>query len=703
MCLPRPDSPSLFGALLDRSAGFFRFGPSNTIGPRPAPLRPGHHGARDDVAHADGLADGRTTCSWSGPPRTTSGWRATSGCPATRPAGHAAAHRDVLQRPGRGASQLPAAVRLRTHRRRVELRRHRVRPPPSSSTATCRSDDGEQPPARHRSASAPYGRTTLQRGRVGVRRAVVGRDAARRRSTKRSEQLHARRERFWRDWLSTADVPRPPVPPVHRAQRARAQGAELRADRRDHGRGDDVAARDARRRAQLGLPLHVDPRHRVHAARAARSRLRLGGVRVLRVHPRRVARLAPRTPADGFDLQIMYGIGGETDLTEHTLDHLAGLRRTRARSASATARTTSSSTTCGGCSSTSVGSNIAQRRPDGAADLGGHRRSRRHRDRSEPRTRPGHLGDARRTAALRRVEGDVLGRGRPWRAPRASRRDDTERAERWQKAADEIKAEVLHEGRRRPRVFRQHYDTDALDASLLLIPIMGFLPPDDERVTRDRARDRRRAHQGRPRAALPGRSHRRRALAARRARSRSARSGWSRRSRSIGEIERARALFEKLLSFAGPLLLYAEEIDTTTGQHLGNYPQAFTHLALDRRRQPASSPLEPTDECRRHRTGRRGGRRFRWTARVPLPRARRGGRGHAHRPAQPPSLPTAALPGGDGHPASRPDRAGAASRAAQPSERRGRARRGHRLRPRPPGRPRDPRPRTCRSRCPTTA
>ena len=48
----------------------------------------------------------------------------------------------------------------------------------------------------------------------------------------------------------------------------------------------------------------------------------------------------------------------------------------------------------------------------------------------------------------------------------------------------------------------------------------------------------------------------------------------------IGEVDRARALFEKLLSFAGPLLLYAEEIDTTTGQHLGNFPQAFTHLAL---------------------------------------------------------------------------------------------------------------------------
>ena len=48
----------------------------------------------------------------------------------------------------------------------------------------------------------------------------------------------------------------------------------------------------------------------------------------------------------------------------------------------------------------------------------------------------------------------------------------------------------------------------------------------------------------------------------------------------IGEHDRARDLCQKLLSFAGPLLLYAEEIDTTTGEHLGNFPQAFTHLAL---------------------------------------------------------------------------------------------------------------------------
>ena len=48
----------------------------------------------------------------------------------------------------------------------------------------------------------------------------------------------------------------------------------------------------------------------------------------------------------------------------------------------------------------------------------------------------------------------------------------------------------------------------------------------------------------------------------------------------IGELDRARTLCERLLGYASPLGLYAEEIDPDTGRHLGNFPQAFTHLAL---------------------------------------------------------------------------------------------------------------------------
>ena len=128
-------------------------------------------------------------------------------------------------------------------------------------------------------------------------------------------------------------------------------------------------------------------------------------------------------------------------------------------------------------------------------------------------------------------------------------------------------------------VFRQHYKTDDLDASLLLLPIMGFLPPDDDRVkatvlaiadelTKDdlvlryRVEGTDTGFEGEEGTFTICSFWLVSALA------------------MIGETERARALCQKLLSFAGPLLLYAEEIDTTTGQHLGNFPQAFTHLAL---------------------------------------------------------------------------------------------------------------------------
>ena len=48
----------------------------------------------------------------------------------------------------------------------------------------------------------------------------------------------------------------------------------------------------------------------------------------------------------------------------------------------------------------------------------------------------------------------------------------------------------------------------------------------------------------------------------------------------IGEVQRARRLCEKLLAPANPLLLFAEQIEPATRRHLGNFPQAFTHLAL---------------------------------------------------------------------------------------------------------------------------
>jgi GH15 family glucan-1,4-alpha-glucosidase len=128
-------------------------------------------------------------------------------------------------------------------------------------------------------------------------------------------------------------------------------------------------------------------------------------------------------------------------------------------------------------------------------------------------------------------------------------------------------------------VFRQHDKTDDLDASLLLLPIMGFLPPDDARIkatvlaiadelTEDGLVLRYRV--GETDTGFRGKEG-----------TLTICSFWLVSALAmIGETKRAYALCQKLLSFAGPLLLYAEEIDATTGQHLGNFPQAFTHLAL---------------------------------------------------------------------------------------------------------------------------
>jgi GH15 family glucan-1,4-alpha-glucosidase len=161
----------------------------------------------------------------------------------------------------------------------------------------------------------------------------------------------------------------------------------------------------------------------------------------------------------------------------------------------------------------------------------------------------------------------------------AEDRGDEERAERWRGVADHIQAEVCERGVDDRGVFKQHYDADALDASLLLSPLMGFLPPEDERVratvlaiadelTEDGLVLRYSVHETDD--GLSGEEG-----------TFTICSFWLVSALSqIGEVERARPLCERLLSFASPLELYAEEIDAKTGRHLGNFPQAFTHLSL---------------------------------------------------------------------------------------------------------------------------
>jgi GH15 family glucan-1,4-alpha-glucosidase len=128
-------------------------------------------------------------------------------------------------------------------------------------------------------------------------------------------------------------------------------------------------------------------------------------------------------------------------------------------------------------------------------------------------------------------------------------------------------------------VFCQHYETTALDASVLLIPLLGFLPADDPRVRAtvlavadELSEDELvlRYHVEETDDGFSGEEG-----------TFTICSFWLVSALvEIGEIARARALCSKLLSFASDLHLYAEEIDVHTGRHLGNFPQAFSHLAL---------------------------------------------------------------------------------------------------------------------------
>jgi len=158
-------------------------------------------------------------------------------------------------------------------------------------------------------------------------------------------------------------------------------------------------------------------------------------------------------------------------------------------------------------------------------------------------------------------------------------RMDDQLGTRWQAAADEIHADICANGLDGRSVFTQHYETDALDASLLLMPLVRFLPPDDERIrntvlaiadelTVDGLVLRYRVEQTDD--GLPGEEG-----------AFTICSFWLVSALSeIGEAERARRLCERLLAFAGSLQLFSEEIDARSGRQLGNFPQAFTHLAL---------------------------------------------------------------------------------------------------------------------------
>ena len=157
-------------------------------------------------------------------------------------------------------------------------------------------------------------------------------------------------------------------------------------------------------------------------------------------------------------------------------------------------------------------------------------------------------------------------------------RGEGELAASWAQTAGEIKADILEHGVDKRGVLTQYYGTESLDASTLLAALFGFLPGSDKRLRAsvlaiaDELTEHDFVLRYRTDETDDGMSGKEGTFVIC--------SFWLVSALAIvGEMQRARDLMERLVKVASPLGLYAEEFDVDTGRHLGNFPQAFSHLA----------------------------------------------------------------------------------------------------------------------------
>ncbi|MFI5099657.1 MAG: glycoside hydrolase family 15 protein [Actinomycetes bacterium] len=161
----------------------------------------------------------------------------------------------------------------------------------------------------------------------------------------------------------------------------------------------------------------------------------------------------------------------------------------------------------------------------------------------------------------------------------AAIRGDNQLQSQWSHVAETIKDDILAHGVSDRGVLRQHYDTDALDASTLLAALFGFLPGNDERM---------RATVDAIATELTEDGFVLRYVTTETDDGLSGKEGtflicsfWLVSALTIvGRMQDAADLLERLVRIASPLGLYAEEFEVARARHLGNFPQAFSHLAL---------------------------------------------------------------------------------------------------------------------------
>jgi GH15 family glucan-1,4-alpha-glucosidase len=568
LCVPSFDSPSVFGSLLDRGAGAFRLGPFGINHPATRHYEPGTNVLATTWRTPTGwvlVRDALTMGPWDHEDAITPHSRP----PADDDADHMLVRMveclegrvevDLVCEPVFDYGRVPAEWSL------VDGGRHAADASGAGVTFRLATDmalgiEGDRVRARH----------SLEQGERAYCALSWAEDLA---APADVEEAHGRLEatvRFWRRWLANARLP------DHRWRELIQRSALAIKGLTYMPTGATVAALTTSLPETPGGERNWDYRY----TWMRDATFTLQALHFLNLDweadefMQFVADLEPNH--DGA-LQIMYGIDGRRDLTESTLDELSGYEGARPVRIGNGAFDQRQNDVFGAVlDSVFLHTRRSKRLPrrlwpivqsqaEGAAGVW------REPDQGiwEARGAPQHYVSSKlmcwvamdRAAELAGIQGEAELQGT------------------WREAADEIKADILEHGVDGRGVLRQHYETDALDASVLLAPIFGFLPHDDERLRATvLAIDEELTEHGfvlryKTDETDDGLSGKEGTFLIC--------SFWLVSALAIvGEHQKARDMMERLLRIASPFGLYAEEYETESARHLGNFPQAFSHLAL---------------------------------------------------------------------------------------------------------------------------
>jgi GH15 family glucan-1,4-alpha-glucosidase len=567
LCVPRFDSASVFGALLDREAGGFRFGPFGINVPTARVYEPGTNTLLTTWTTPTGWAVVRDSLTL-GPTRGKDLITPHTRPPADEDADHMLV-RVAMCLEGEVEMELtcePVFDYGRTPARwEVTDDGHTADAAAAEQTVRLQTDmavgiEGDWVRARH----------VLKQGEQIYCALSWAEELAAPKNLDEANERLAATGHYWRGWLSRARLP------DHRWREPIQRSALAIKGLTFMPTGATVAALTTSLPETPGGERNWDYRY----TWLRDSTFTLQALHYLNLDweaEEFMQFMADLEPNKDGALQIMYGIDGRRDLTESKRDDLSGYA---------------------GASPVRIGNGAFDQRQNdvfGAA-LDSILLHTRRSERLPRRLWPIVQAQAQCATRVWRKpdQGIWEARGKPrhyvssklmcWVAmDRASKlaamRGDAKLEDAWQATAEEIKADILAHGLTKAGVLRQHYDTDALDASNLLAALFGFLPPADEHlrasvlaiadeltengfVLRYRTGETDDGMSGKEGSFLIC-------------------SFWLVSALAIaGEQQRARDLMERLLRVASPLGLYAEEFDTATGRHLGNFPQAFSHLAL---------------------------------------------------------------------------------------------------------------------------